>query len=900
MKNISFDNPYWLLLAIPLLLAMFVPYFISANKDNRSRGWIASLVLHTVLVCAIVLSAAGPIYTTVMTRTKIYAVVDVSHSMRENLDEIDTRLKEIEASMPPNSRLGVVCFGRDSVILTSSGTALKSVREATVDESGTDIAGALDFASTLFSEGELKRLILITDGCDTTSEGSVVSAVGRLAVKNIRLDTVYVDSNLKDGAAEMQISDAEYTSSTYLNCENELRLLIEAGRAGDVIVDLYQKVAEATEYTKLDTTVATVEAGLNVVSFDLPSDVSGTFDYRAEISSSADSAVENNAYTLTQSVSGKRKMLLVTELQSDVTALSTLYGASAEIDPYVIGGQNQSVPYTVEALSEYDEIVLSNVDVRKIHNVGAFVDSIDMVVSRFGKSLITLGDLYMQNKDDAIFARLEELLPVSYGNANKDKKLYTIILDVSRSMNDTSQLTIAKDATMKLISLLDDGDSVIYVPFAGKPLIAEGWKPMELGEIVDFEGVKPNTTYREWLYQQIQAELPYQGTLIGAALDQAYQNIKGLSFGESQVMIISDGLSYSHENEDAVQLAKTMKANGITVSGISVLSRDSQNQLPAIAAAGGGTHYQLERGEDVAELVFATIADELTESVIEAPTRVNVVSFRDPVMQGILSLPDVNGYLNSKAKSDADVVLSVDYQKSADVVIGVPLYAHRDHGNGTVATFTSSLSGDWLRQWSSGQKSLFFGNVLENNTPRERVNYPFDLNVTYGGALSTVEIFPAYLNPRATAQMKLKTPDGGVIEKKLTFDKNRFFTTVETPDTGKYHVEITYAYGTHSFSSTSDFNVSYYPEYNAFSVRDISTVYQFMRGAGTVYTDEEVDLSLDKTKVSTYEYSFRIPLLILAVVLFVIDVFVRKTRWREIRGFFRKKKRKETPTHEAT
>ena len=38
----------------------------------------------------------------------------------------------------------------------------------------------------------------------------------------------------------------------------------------------------------------------------------------------------------------------------------------------------------------------------------------------------------------------------------------------------------------------------------------------------------------------------------------------------------------------------------------------------------------------------------------------------------------------------------------------------------------------------------------------------------------------------------------------------------------------------------------------------------------------------------------------LAVVLFVIDVFVRKTRWREIRGFFRKKKRKETPTHEAT
>ena len=65
-----------------------------------------------------------------------------------------------------------------------------------------------------------------------------------------------------------------------------------------------------------------------------------------------------------------------------------------------------------------------------------------------------------------------------------------------------------------------------------------------------------------------------------------------------------------------------------------------------------------------------------------------------------------------------------------------------------------------------------------------------------------------------------------------------------------------------------------------------------MRNAGQVYTDGGVDLALNKNEVATYEYSYRVPLLILAVSLFVIDVFIRKTRWKDIARFFRRKKAK--------
>ena len=890
MKNISFDNPYWLLLAIPLLLFLLIPFFISMNKDNRNRGWILSLVLHVLIVGCVTVAAAGLVHTTVMTRTKVYVVVDVSHSMKSKLDMIDEMIGEIADSMPQNSRLGIVCFGRDNVILTSSGTAIKSVHEAVVDDSGTDIAAALDFTSTIFSEGELKRIILITDGCDTTTGESVISAVERLVAKKITLDTIYVDSNLGASDAEMQISDAEYTASTYLNHKNEVKLLVEANTAGEILVDLYAKNADETNYEKIDSTVVSAEEGINIVTFTLPTDTFGEFDYRAVLAAGADSSDRNNAYTFTQSVAAKRRLLLVTGIQSDVERVTALYGEDSEIDAHIINESKHYVPYTVEALSAYDEIILSNVDIRNIHNVSAFVDSIDSVVSSAGKSLITMGDLSMQNKDDAIFARLEELLPVSFGNANRDEKLYTVVLDVSRSMNDMSQLIIAKDATIKLLSLLDDEDSVIYVPFAGKVLVEEGWKPMKLGDLVDFDESAREMTYREWLYREIQEAAPYQGTLIGAALDQAYQNIKDLSFGESQVMIISDGLSYSHENEDAVDVAKKMRAEGITVSAISVISKDST--LPAIAEAGGGTYYAIQEAADVAELVFATIADELTEAVIEKQTSVNVVTFRDDVMEGILSMPDIYGYLNTKGKPDATTVLSVDYQKNAETTVAVPLYAYREHGNGRVATFTSSLSGDWLDGWNDEQKETFFYNVLVTNTPRERVDYPFGLNVSYGGDLSTIELIPTYLNPRAKAYLWITYPDGTEVEREPAFDLNRYVSELETPYVGKYRVEIAYSYGTHYFTASTCFEVPYYPEYDAFAVRDAANVYDFMRNSGAVYTDGNIDLDPNKNEVATYQYSMQIPLLIAAVVLFVVDVLVRKLRWRKKKSRSRLVRRK--------
>ena len=878
MRNISFDNPYWLLIAIPLLAAVIIPYFLSVSKDNKTKGWIASLIIHVLIIASVALAAAGMVHTTVMTRTKVYVVADVSYSSNRNLDKIDEYIEKVNDELPSNSRLGIVCFGNDQVILTSSGTAIKSVKEAVVDDSGTNIAGALDFTATLFSENEIKRIVLITDGFDTTADGSAAAAVERLTAKGIQLDAIYLDNNLREGEAEIQISDVEFTKATYLNYETKVNMLVESSVDNKAIIDLMVKDAESGEYSKIDTTVAEIGIGMNIVSFYMPTSVSGVFDYKVQLSASADTSGYNNSYEFTQTVAGQRSVLLITGSATDEEELCRIYGESASITTCRLSGSNRKVPYTVEELVKYDEIIISNIthagiDISDIENVNAFIDSVDVVVSQFGKSLITMGDLCKRTEDNYVFARLEELLPVRFGNANKDAKLYTIVLDISRSMNDTSQLIIAKDAAIKLLSILNDDDYIALVTLAGEARIEQAYA--RLGDV------------RQELYEKIQAFTPVQGTFIGEALKMAYEHIRERDFEEKQMMLISDGLTFTFENESAADIAEEMYNDGIVLSTVNVVNGDGA-YLENLATLGGGNYYHVQNQEGVADLVFAAIADDLIEAVVEKETPVHIKNHRDDTVEGIISLPNIHGYMNSKAKLDATTVLEVDYLKSSTKTVKVPLYAYRDHGNGRVATFTSSLSGQWLKDWGEGVREDFFLNVLVTNTPDEHVDYPFTMTVEANGGESSLAITPSSLNPRATAAVKITRPDGSVIERNLAFDLNRYYTNFDTSDTGRYHIEITYTYGTHSFTSDTYYTVQYGREYDAFAAYDIVNIYDFMRGVGQISTDGKLNLENDKSRIDTYEMSFRAPLLIAAAVLFVCDVFIRKFKWKDIVGLFRK------------
>ena len=893
MKNVSFDNPYLLLLAIPLLLLILIPFIIAIRKENRSKSTVASLVIHIAIVVLVTLAAAGMMVTTILTETTVYVVADVSDSGERNLDLIDEYINDMKENLPKNTKLGVVCFGENAEVLFRPGEESKSVKESSVVKTSTNIVNAIKFTKELFPKDSINKMVLISDGkdTDTNSRGKLVSEVELLNQSKITLDAIFLDNNLKDDEKEVQLSDVERAETVYLNSQASARALIQTNFDGTVKLTLSVKAPESGEYVEAPFTMHEAYHGYNLFEIPLKTDKAGIYDYRLEVSSTNDIWTENNVYTFSQEVKTDMRVFLLTGLESDVTALKSLYGENATIDSFIVNKKKQDdVPFTVEELCKYDQFVISNVDIRNVTNITSILNSIETLVSQFGKSLTTMGNLEIQNKIDNTLGALGEMLPVNYGNANEDEKLYILVLDSSHSMNQAGKLEAMKIAAKALLTLLNDEDKVAVVTFSGdvetlQPTVDLGENREKINDLID--GIKPT-----------------QGTYLGTGLERAYSIAKLSDAKEKQVMLISDGKTNKFDiNPETV--ASKMGAYKIVASTINMLNtqdEDAEKLLGSIATKTGGKYHPVADIKEINEIVFSDVADELTEAIVEAESSVNIEQIMDALLIGdknekyddIEFIENIFGFVQTSEKVDAKTILTVDYVKEDDVIIKVPLYSYREYGNGRVITFTSSLSNGWLDGWTDEFKTIFFGNMLKQNTPDEKVEYPFEFEVQYDGMYSKVLVSPASLHTDAQVLIKIASPTGEILTitkaeaegeiasaySEALFDTQRYYYIVESSDIGRYDIEIVYNYnkkGDGTYSSTTAakafFNVSYAPEYNAFETFSPASLQAFV--SGTVYEGEAPVITNNDNELATYEYRFTIPFLIIAMILFLIDIAVR-------------------------
>ena len=886
MKNISFDNPYLLLVFIPLLIAILVPFILAFRKGHKGKGVIASLILHILIAACACVAAANPSHTRVITQTEVIVVADASYSANGNFDVMDGYIDEIGEKLPKNARLGLVCFGRDYKLATPLGGEIVSVATVDVDDSATDISSALDYASTLFGQDSIKRIVLITDGKETNSDATakLVASIERLYAQNIYLDAIYVDDNISVDTQEVQIGGVEFKSSTYVGQKATANALLQSNNQTETPATVYlyqgdQKIA--TKTTKLT-------KGYNIVNFPLNTADEGEYDYEIRVATAddtADTSVFNNAYRFTQKVTSKLDILLVSTQESDLQLVQETYGETAKIHPYI---NTPIVPCVVEELCLYDEIVLSNIDVRKdISNATAFVDAVNQAVAKFGKSLIVLGDTKLQEKQDDALQTFEDMLPVRYGNADQDAKVYTIVIDTSRSMQFYSRFKMMKDAAKHLVNLLSPEDHVIVISFSG---VVESLKNVGLVKDV-----------RAKLLQEIGDLQPTQGTFLGLSMQKAYEELSGSyysAFKEKQVMLISDGMSYSLEPNDPVEWAAKMKAINVFTSVINTNCTEGGSALQAIAAAGAptgeaGRYYVVNDADSIASLIFEDVANEITETVIEAYSPVKIKDRKDDAVDGLLSVPGIYGYVSSKAKANATTVLTATYERASGTTAEMPLYAHWDYGNGRVAVFTSTLTGAWSLGWAETDSDgrVFFENMFAANTPQAKVDYPYTMHIDNDGTYATVYVTPATLKADGKAVAQITFPDGTTSIQQLTFDSTKYFYKFATPDNGKYSVEITYTYADKTYVSQAAFNISYSPEYDSFTVYNAGSLYSTVRNRGTVTENAVPSLENNDKEVATYEENITPAVLIATIVLFIVDIIVRKVKWKDITNLFKRKKK---------
>ena len=955
MSNINFDNPYLLLIAVPLIVLFTVPFVLAVNKDNRNGHNIASQIMHVFLAIIIAFAAAGTSVTTVLTQTHVYVVADVSYSENKNLDTIDNIITE-QLKLPRNSKVGIVTFGKDYELLCglSDQKNLKSVKEYTVDDSETNIAEALEYAGSLFQPDVIKRVVLITDAkqTDDMDTSAMRRAVDYLESRKIKVDAYFVDGSLRDDKPEVQISGAEFTGTAFIDHEESVNITIQSNCETQALVHIYKDGVELTDRTW----VGTLGVGNTNATIKLDTTESGTFDYELRVQTvpeENDSSQFNNSYKFTQTISGELKVLIVTNEWSDVKALVSRYSENATLDVYdnssgsLLTKYNEvyskyadndkvnfynfnrnvqpnngyvtvkNVPYSIEELCVYDEIVLSNLDVRTILSPAKFVQSLDIAVSTFGKSLVTFGNTYIQGSESSVLKSLGNMLPVRIGQSDEDAKYYTIIIDSSRSMfmgSQTRRIDLAKDFSKKLLSTLNEGDRVSLISFWGDNEYIYG--------PTDF-------TSTDEIIEKIDEIKIKQGTILSGALSLAKQSMGGETadrFGDKQLMIITDGKDNGGDFEKSKELVSELYADGIVTSVIDLgrADDDANNNKPntsnavyqflngedGIVKRGHGRYiyYNADTKNPPDDMTFGEMAGQIMETIVERETEVLVSRGTDEVIEDILNryvtIPKVSGYFVASAKSSATSVLQVNHKKIDGSPKPLPLYAYWDYGNGRVSSFTSSWyyknekgqTSDWLAAWESkggGSTDLnlhqaFLDKVLYVNIPSEKNDYPYTFGVVRDGSATQVLLTPhkETLHFDATATVKVILPDGEVISENLTFDKNLYYYNFRSSDTGRYQVEVVYSYLGFDYKAVSVFNVSYANEYDEFATFEASPLFRAINGRGQVVVEGELRLENEEHEMGTYTNDFTIPLLIIAVVLFVVDIVVRKLKWEDIVSFF--------------
>ena len=845
-----------------------------------------SLILHTIICILVVFVLAGMNYKAAIDETDIYVLADVSYSANRNIDTIDGYIEELDKNKDNKTKIGVVCFGIDTpYVLTVPGEKVKSVRncidQERVNRSGTDITGALRYTSSLFDDTSIKRIIVITDGYETSS-GNVLNVVNELRNQNVYVDAIYLDDNIPEDEVEAQITSVDYTMSTYKDKTESVQVTIQSNLAHSTsLLNIYKdNVLMEDAYQ-----APVISKGLNVVTLPLDTSEAGVFNYRIELKVNGDTSNYNNTYTFTQTVTDNVKILYLAN-DDDEKDFADKYFKKENTEVTYLNINQNRVPYTLEDLCQYDEYVLSDVNIKNVNSSATFASNLDLMVSRYSKSLITLGNTYLDgSSDDFSLKTLSNMLPIRYGDSQRDGKLVCIILDISKSMIESFHLQTAKTAANKIVDLASESDNIMVLTLSGETMVLQVSTKVTDGVRVSIKNAIKEIEER-------------QGTLIGSSLKQFADNFSNLPFYQKQIYLLSDGATMAGD-VNAVDVARNLyTTSGTTVSCIGIGDRGSL--LKDIATASKGNYYTAEDVEDLEDLVDNELSSEVSETVYDDGNDRSVTIKRSSatILSGIEgNIPVVRGYYLGTTKNSATTVLATTYEGTTRNY-EVPLYATWRYGNGTVSSLSCDInSGFWLSVWTgegndpryvknnNGEKILY--NLALANLPTKRVEAPLIVDISLNGVNSYVTITPPTLNPNAKLSLSITYPNGKTVEKDLVYTTTSYEMTFESQLTGNYNIVINYELNSVSYSIDYYYNVSYAEEYDSFTYYEIYNLNHMVNTGNPVYEDaSNIDLSIDETRSTTYSFDFTALFMTIAICMFVVDIFIRKVKWADIKQIF--------------
>lgn len=917
-------RPLLFLVIIPALVLAIIPFFRLHKSRRYNMKHIVPLFIHILIIaiaCALITEPKIIETTTAPEDTQIIVVADMSDSNAPMKDKMNAYIKDLQENADDNTEIGVVVFANDHIYFTEFGEVVDdylNVSGSDIKSTNTNIQGAIEYASTLFSQTTRvnKRVILMADGRQTI--GNAWSAAKKLVSDDIRLDAAYFDVIDDEMTAEVQM----VSMSTKI---------VDDDRDGNVSISLALKSTKATsgkikffeipqgtdgsgEHVEVHSQNVSIKKGNNSFSFKYDAEGAGIHSVYAvfevnENEQYTDAIEQNNTLYSWFSIDSIANILVV---DGDGTqAQDKILNLLGDYDYTVI--ETTDFPDSMEELLPYDEIVMMNIDFSDMPVGGT--DLVKRFVEELGRGLVfTCGsNTYNYNNQDYAENPLIDILPVDLKIDERREVIATVItVDMSSSMGQAvgsseknehgGTLTRYDMVKQSVIKVLDsDGfeaeDYIGIVLFDSDASIA-----LPLTQLHEKEWIidEINRTFESYFYKHTDEKNPSfsnrikdqgtkdangytikaYGTNYKFGIDMANKMLSESDADLKQMVFLSDG-EPSDKNSGYDNTIRRMANAGVVTSTISVGKDTSSqaNELATLATIGHGKFSQVTSSLDLNNSLV-----QIAESIKGKPINEKVTELEkrndSAVLVGVPNVFDkINGYYGTTIKDGAKIVISADDLR--------PIIAEWDIGLGHSTVYMSDLGGSWSRPLFTTADEVDNLRLVENLL----VNSLNDKTQASGLIISsernedvtklTVETEKRIRDDEQIVAF-VTDAEGNTIEytdfRRVSDTKYRKEITTADQE-GTYHIEVKLVGKDDAqlYDRAEYAVVGFYAsEYDLFNIDGESVMEDLATaGKGKVMADAEAFYDIQKAEFVQYQRDISTPAIIVLLLLFIIDLLFR-------------------------
>jgi len=844
-SNVQFAKPFffWLLLALPLLWFRL--------RDQR----FSIVIWRTLILLLFIVILADPQSVTEQTRheERIFAF-DLSQSIPESMHR--WMESTADSRFSPNQQDRIFVFGSETREVTNWREWLKgeNSEQSSIRPGKTSLEKL--FTTLLELPAAPRSLFIFTDGWET--QGNVEHLLPAIAGSGLKIYPI-----LPAGPPKIaNVAVTKLFAPTYGNSGEALNLKVVLENQNEREVDGTLTLTRNGQTFKTDS--VKLKPGSQIFTYQTTlSDGSPTSFYRASFTprrADFDRYAADNQALAWVTVRSKAKVLLLNGRSGGGRYLEEIF---KRLGFEVTSRTADSPP----APTGYQVVVFNNAEREKFST--SYLASIERHVAA-GNGFLMLGDEASFAPGSYRRTPIENILPVEPREPKREEKNRAVVLviDKSGSMREQNKMLYALEAAKVLVRQLKDNDLLGVVAFDVSPFIVV---PMEsVGRL------------RSTFNSQIDRLRPGGQTYIYPALLEAKRQLERQNAAIKHVILLSDGETRGSQSE-LIDLVSVMKNEmKITVSGIAVGAEADIRLMKRVSQYGGGLfHYTLDPST-LPQIVLQQIQDKPTD---EPPRERDFTPLQERGSQLLSSFPTrsyptIRGYMETDLKRGAhlDLMIPRDDRKA-------PLLASWQYERGKSIALTTDLEGRWSRNWIQwNELQNFLGKILDWLRPSEEPIPLHEARVSLSASQPVLELF-AYEEASADSQFRFsvigKSGRSEGTLRKLAPGHYQAELPISVP--GDYRIELTeerrgrripYPPIGYTLPYDRESEIAR-PEFNT------NLLIQLAQATGGEINPESPD-KFQKQDVTRNYQPMRQPLIVLAFVLFLLEIAARKLLLSEI------------------